>query len=85
MALPPRNLTYRNVKLAPMSHQELDDNFRQLDSGMSLIDSDLTAINIHLGDVDNHLVEIDSDLSNLNITPERILDASPDGGATNDF
>ena len=73
MALPPRNLTYRNVKLAPMSHQELDDNFRQLDSGMSLIDSELTAINIHLGNLDSDLV------------PERILDASPDGGATNDF
>ena len=78
MALPPRNLTYRNIKLAPMTHQELDDNFRQLDSGMGLIDSDLTAINIHLGD-------IDSDISNLSLTPERILDASPDGGATNDF
>ena len=75
MALPPRNLTYRNVKLAPMTHQELDDNFRQLDSGMSLIDSELTAINIHLG-------ELDSDLTT---GPERILDASPDGGVTNDF
>ena len=78
MALPPRNLTYRNVKLAPMTHQELDDNFRQLDSGMSLIDSELTAINIHLG-------ELDSDLVNIDITSERILDASPDGGVTNDF
>ena len=62
-SIPARDLTFRKVKLAPLTHQELDDNFDAIDAAIDILDSDLTA----------------------GFVPERILDASPDGGVTDDF